>query len=130
MNRSLCSIVDSFSVLHCDMSSFLVQQKLLQNDPRVAVVIKRSFNVKLLERSWKVHAVVLQTRALLTENSFSENQKVRKLQRSRKSCIYHIFLTNTVNNFVVLLYWIEYPSQLIFTHHSKIVIIDYSAYSH
>ena len=82
-------------------NAFWFTKKWIQNDPRGALVIKWSFTVELLECCWNAQVGSPQTRTLVKQNSFFEKWKVRKLRRSRKSPIYHIFLTKTVNNFVV-----------------------------
>ena len=75
--------------------------KLVVRDQKGLFVIKRSLKVRSIESCQNVRCELLDTQTLLVQNCFSVNQRVRKLQRSRKSPIYHIFLTILEYNFVV-----------------------------
>ena len=77
-----------FHVVVCD-----VFQKVVTRDQIVTVVITWSQRVKSVEHCWNVRSDFQHIRSLPDKNSFSTNQKVRKLQESWKSTIYHIFLT-------------------------------------
>ena len=72
-----------------------VSQKLVTSDQIVTVVITRSRRVKSVEHQWNVRCDFHHIRSLPDKNSFFVNKKVRKLRESRKSTIYHIFLTKS-----------------------------------
>ena len=67
-------------------------RKLVARDQIVTVVITWSRRVKSVDARWNVRCDFRQTWSLLDKNSFFVITKVRNLQVSRKSTIYHIFL--------------------------------------
>ena len=94
---------------------FEQSKKWLSRDQKVLFVITRSLQVRNVESTWNVRCGVLTTQTLLELHSFPVLLQVRKLQRSRKSRIYHIFLTILDFNFDVFFLSFYFSSFKVFS---------------